>query len=150
MTTDTDTYQDNDDLGLFLTIIESVKMTFTPVRTICFEIIKPIDLSKSVLSYNKGTLIFKNVVHCNLDLTNEFYEYPEFHRSAILDNSKLLLDTNNKLKRLKEGNNTEFKHHYLHIDEGNKETQINIICEAYEITVETEGKLLTDFKGLDE
>lgn len=150
MTADTDKYQDNDDLGLYLTIIESVTVSFSPSRTIVFKIIRPFDLSETTLRWNAGTLTFKDVYQSNLELTNEFYEYPEFYRSAILDDSKLLLDTVAKLERLDKASNLKLKHYYLYIDQGNKETAVHIICEAHEMTLDPETKLLTEFKGLDE
>lgn len=150
MTTDTDKYQDNDELGLYLTIIESVIVSFSPTRNIEFKIIRPFDHSETVLRYNAGTLTFKGVYQCNLELTNEFYEYPEFYRSAILDDSKLLHDTVDKLERLDKASKSKLKHYYLYIDQGNKETELNIICEAHEMTLENELKLLTEFNGLDE
>ena len=100
MTTDKDKYQDLDDLQLYLTIIEKVTVSFNPVRTIEFNIIKPFDLSEKTLRYNKGTLTFNNVLYSDLELINEFYEYPEFYRSAILTDSKLLRDTNGNLTDL--------------------------------------------------
>lgn len=149
MTTDKK-YQDNDELGLSLTIIESATVSFSPTRTIEFKIIRPLDHSESVLRWNAGTLTFKGVYQCNLELTNEFYEYPEFYRSAILDDSKLLRDTLAKLERLDKTNKSKLKHYYLYIDQGNKETEVHIICEAHEMTLEPETKLLSEFKGLDE
>ena len=150
MTTDTDIYHDNDELGLYLTIIESATVSFSPTRTIVFKIIRPFDLSETVLCWNAGTLTFKGVYQCNLELTNEFYEYPEFYRSAILEDSKLLRNTVAKLESLDKTSKSKLKHYYLYIDQGNKETEVHIICEAHEMTLETEAKLLTEFKGLDE
>lgn len=150
MTTDTDKYQDNDELGLYLTIIESATVSFSPKRTIGFKIIRPFDNSEIILRYNSGTLTFKGVYQCNLELTNEFYEYPEFYRSAILDDSKLLRDTVAKLERLDKTSKSKLKHYYLYIDQGNKVTELNIICETHEMTLENETKLLTEFNGLDE
>ena len=150
MTTDTGKYQDNDELGLYLTIIESATVTFSPTRTIEFKIIRPFDHSETVLLYNSGTLTFKGVYQANLELTNEVYEYPEFYRSAILDDSKLLRDTVAKLQGLGKTSKNKLKHYYLYIDQGNKEMEVHIICEAHELTLETETKLLTEFKGLDE
>jgi hypothetical protein len=150
MTTDTDKYHDNDELGLYLTIIESVTVKFSPTRTIEFKIIRPFDHSETVLRYNYGTLTFKGVYQANLELTNEVYEYPEFYRSAILDDSKLLRDTVAKLERLDKTSKSKLKHYHLYIDQGNKETEVHIICEAHEMTLETETKNLTEFKGLEE
>ncbi|MBK9580829.1 MAG: hypothetical protein IPO48_02540 [Saprospiraceae bacterium] len=150
MTTDTDKYQDNDELGLYLTIIESVTVSFSPTRTIAFKIIRPFDHSETVLRWNAGILTFKGVCQCNLELTNEVYEYPEFYRSAILDDSKLLRDTVAKLQGLGKTSKKKLKHYYLYIDQGNKEMEVHIICEAHELTLETETKYLTEFKGLDE
>ena len=150
MTTDTDKYQDNDELGLYLTIIESATVIFSPTRTIEFKIIRPFDHTETVLRYKSGTLTFKGVYQCNLELTNEFYEYPEFYRSAILDDSKLLRDTVAKLEGLNKKTNNKLKHYYLYIDQGNKETEVHIICEDFEIILDAETKLLNEFKGLDE
>ena len=150
MTTDTDKYQDNDELGLYLTIIESATVSFSPTRTIEFKIIRPFDHSETVLRYKAGTLTFKGVYQCNLELINEIYEYPEFYRSAILDDSKLLRDTIAKLEKLDKTSKNKLKHYYLYIDQGNKETEVHIICEAHELTVEAEPKPLTEFKGLEE
>ena len=150
MTTDTDKYQDNDELGLYLTIIESATLSFSPTRTIEFKIIRPFDHSETVLRWNAGILTFKGVYQCNLELTNAFYEYPEFYRSAILDDSKLLRDTVAKLEGLDQTTKNKLKHYYLYIDQGNKQNAAHIICEAYEMTLETEAKLLTEFKGIDE
>ncbi len=150
MTTDTDKYQDNDELGLYLTLIQSVTISFSPTRTIAFKIIKPFDHSEKLLRWNAGILILKGVYQCDLELANEFYEYPEFFRSAILDDSKLLRDTITKLRRLDKASKNKLKHYYLYIDQGNKETEIHIICETHELRLEPELKLLTDFKGLDE
>ncbi|MEP7197947.1 MAG: hypothetical protein ABI851_15620 [Saprospiraceae bacterium] len=150
MTKDTDKYQDNDELGLFLTIIESATVRFSPTRTIEFKIIRPFDHSETVLRWNAGTLIFKGVYQSNLELTNELYEYPEFYRSAVLDDSKLLRDTVARLERLEKTIKNKLKHYYLYIDQGNKETEVHIICEAHEMTLDTDAKLLTEFKGLDE
>ena len=83
MTTDTGKYQDNDELGLYLTIIESATVTFSPTRTIEFKIIRPFDHSETVLRYNSGTLTFKGVYQANLELTNEVYEYPEFFYHVV-------------------------------------------------------------------
>lgn len=78
MTTDTEKYHDNDELGLYLTIIESATVVFSPTRVIEFKIIRPFDHSETVLRYNSGTLTFKGVYKCNLELTNEVYEYLNF------------------------------------------------------------------------
>ena len=150
MKTDTDKYQDNDELGLFLTIIESATVSFNPTRSIEFKIIRPFDHSEKVLRWNAGVLTFKGVYQCNLELTNEFYEYPEFYRSAILDDSKLLRDTFAKLEGLDKATKKKLKHYYLYIDQGNKETEVHIICETCDMTLETEAKLLSEFKGLDQ
>ena len=150
MTTDTEKYQDNDELGLYLTIIESATILFSPTRTIEFKIIRPFDHSETKLRYNYGTLTFKGVYQCNLEWTNVFYEYPEFYRSAILDDSMLLRDTIAKLERLNKKIENKLKHYYLYIDQGNKETEVNIICENFEMRLEPETKLLNKFKGLDE
>lgn len=150
MTTDTDKYQDNDELGLYLTIIESVTVSFSPTRTIVFKIIRPFDHSETVLRWNAGMLTFKDVYQSNLELTNEFYEYPEFYRSAILDDSKLLRDTVASFERLDKTSKLKLKHYYLYIDQGKKGTAVHIICESLEMTLEPETKLLTEFKGLDE
>jgi hypothetical protein len=150
MTTDTEKYQVNDELGLYLTIIESATVSFTPIRSIEFKIIRPFDHSEKVLRWNAGVLTFKGVYQCNLELANEFYENPEFYRSAILDDSELLRDTVAKLEALDKKTKNKLKHYYLYIDQGNKETEVHIICETHELTLEAETKLLSDFKGLDE
>ncbi len=150
MTTDINNYKDNDDLGLYLTIIESATVTCSPTRVVEFKIIRPLDLSKDVSHYTSGRLIFKGVYHCNFELMNEFYEYPEFYRSAVLEDSKLLRDTIAKLGRLKKVIKSKLRHYYLYIDQGNKGTGIHIICEKHELTLKNEPKLLTEFKGLDE
>jgi hypothetical protein len=150
MTKDIDNYKDFDELGLYLTIIESVTITFNPIRTIEFKIIKPFDHSESILRYNSGKLILKNIYWSNLDLINEFYEYPEFYRSAILIDSQLISDTNLKLDNLSKSDILSLKDYYFFIDQGNKESELHIVCEGHELIIESEPKLLTDFEGLNE
>ena len=150
MATDLDKYHDLDDLGLYLTIIEKTSIIFNPTRTIQFNIIRPFDRSEKTLRYKKGVLTFRNIYQCSLDLTNEFYEYPEFYRSAILEESKLLQDTYARLEGLDKKIENKLRHFYLYIDQGNKETEVHIICESHEMQLETEARLLTDFEGLGE
>lgn len=150
MATDKDKYYDFDDLGLYLTLIESSTVTFNSERTIEFKIIRPFDPSEKVLRYNYCTLIFKNVFYCDLRLLNEFYEYPEFYRSAILEDSSLLRDMVDKLKMLNKQIPKNIKHYYLYIDQGNAETEVHIICEGHDLIIDNNPKLLTEFYGLDE
>lgn len=150
MTTDKDKYHDLDDLGLFLTLIESSSVTFNPKRRVEFNIIRPFDHSEKQLRYNKGILTFDNVLYCDLRLLNEYYEYPEFYRSAILETSELLTTTTEKFKRLEKPLPENVRHYYLYIDQGNDETEVHIICEKHELTLEPEPKFLTEFNGLNE
>lgn len=149
MTINKDKYRDYDDLDLFLTFIESSTITFNPVRTIEFRIIKPFDHAEKVLHYNSGTLTFENILYCDLKLLNELYEYPEFYRSAIIHDSRLLLNTVEKLKRLNEPTPKIFKHYYLNIDLGNTETEIHIICEGHNLMLNNNPRLLSEFDGFD-
>jgi|GEM_PF-6018934 len=150
MTIDKDKYHDLDDLGLYLTLIESTSVTFNPKRTIEFRIIRPLDHSEKELRYTKGSLTFKNVLFCDLRLLNEYYEYPEFYRSAILEKSELLKTTKEKFKRLGKSLPENVRHYYLYVDQGNDETEVHIICENHELTIESEPKFLTEFNGLNE
>ncbi len=149
MPTDLEIYQDFDDLQLICTIIESVTISFNPERLIEFKIIKPFDHSERILRYNQASLTFINVLYSNIEVVNEFHEYPEFHRSAILTDSKLLREITSKLSISNEASAKSYKDFYLHIDLGNKDSAIHIICENYELTLQSEPKLLTEFSGLD-
>ncbi len=142
-------FKDRDDLGLFLTSIQSVIISFNPERTINFKILQPVDKSETVLRWNSGYLLFKGVYYSDLELINEYLEYPEFHRSAILKESKLLRETINKLERLEKPIKTPLLHFYLSTDQGNKEVEMNIICESHDLIVNNESKLLTEFSGFD-
>lgn len=150
MITDKDKYHDFDDLGLYLTLVESSNVTFNPNRTIEFEIIKPLDFSEKVRRYDKGKLIFKNVFYCDLRLINEFNEYPEFYRNAILDDSKLLQDTIKKFKRLDKIIPENLKDYYLYILQGDTETEVHIICEEHNLSTEGIPILHEDINGFDE
>ncbi len=119
-------YKDHDDLRLFLSLIESVSITFSPERNFSFKIIKPFDHSESKLRYTDAILTLKNIIYSDIQLVNEFYEYPEFHRSAIL------------------------KEYYFYLDLGNSEKELRVICESHELTILSEPKYLEEFQGLDE
>jgi len=150
MAIERDNFKDLDELGLFLTIIESVTIAFNPIRTIEFKIIKPFDHSESTLRYNSGKLILKNIYWSNLDLTNEIYEYPEFHRSAILISSQLISDTNLKINKLSEDDTLQLKDYYFYIDQGNRESEIHIVCEGHELIIDSKPRLLKEFDGLND
>ena len=139
-------YIDRDELGVFCTLIESVKVTFNPTRTIKFNIIRPVDPYEAQLRYNKGTLTFKNVIHSNLKFINEQHEYPEFHRSAILDFSNLLTKTT-KSKGVDKEN---YKDYFISIDQGNSMDEFHIICQTHELSLDNGDRQLSDFDGFKE
>lgn len=141
--TDNMNYIDRDDLGLFCTFIERVTVTFNPTRTIKFDIIRPVDLSEAKLRYNKGTLTFKNVIQSDIELKNERHEYPEFHRSAILDKSDLLTTTIESKGTDKEN----YKDYYMLIDHGNSQNSYHIICGTHELIIENNPKHLKEYDG---
>lgn len=149
-TKETENYKDYDELGLYLTIIESVAISFNPTRTIEFRVIRPFDHSESQLRYQSGMLVFKNVIECSMELVNEYYEYPEFFRSAVLNDSERLKVAKSKYQKYGGSKEVEFKHYYLYIDYGNKESEVHLICQSHELTLHSEPKLLTEFEGLNE
>ena len=139
-------YIDRDDLGLFCTLIESVTVAYNPIRTITFNIIRPVDSSEIPLRYNKGTLTFKDVIHGEINLINEKCEYPEFYRSAILTSSELLT----KIIQNKGVDQRSYKDYYISIDHGNSQDEYHIICQTHELSLDDIGKLLADFEGFEE
>lgn len=82
-------FENNDDLNLFNTLIESVKITFNPKRNIEFSILKPDNENKA--KYLKGSLKLINVFDSNMSFENNYDDYPEFYRSAILNQSDYLI-----------------------------------------------------------
>jgi len=147
MAIDKENYKNLDELGLFLASIESVTITFNPIRTIEFEIIIPFDHSESILRWNRGKLILKNIYWSSLNFINEIYEYPEFSRSAILLESQRISDTYLRLNKLSQNDNLQLKEYYFHIDLGNKESEIYVVCEGHELLIDSNPKLLTEFEG---
>jgi hypothetical protein len=143
-------YKDFDDLGLYMTLIESTQMTFSPQRTLEFRIVKPFDFTGKEITYCNGSLFFENIVACSLTLVNETREYPEFYRSAVLINSELLNETKLKHKKLKKPFSKKLKHYYLYLLEGDYETEVHIICESHKIILEDEPKPLHKFNGFEE
>ncbi|MCG6150339.1 hypothetical protein LFX15_18725 [Leptospira levettii] len=143
-------YKENDDLMLYMTIIESVTINFNPTRNLIFSIVKPINYIEKPLKWNSGTLFFKNIYFTDLELINEFYEYPEFYRSAIISNSELLNKTIQKLNRLQKEYGSKLIHYYLYTLQGDMEIEFNIICESHEFILNDEAKPLEEFKGFDE
>ncbi|EOQ97832.1 hypothetical protein LEP1GSC195_1408 [Leptospira wolbachii serovar Codice str. CDC] len=101
------------------------------------------------MKWIKGKLIFKNIYFCDLNFINEYYEYPEFYRSAILTESNLIMETAIKLNRLNKKINSPLIHYYLFTLQGDKEIEINIISESYELKLNSESKLLDEFEGFD-
>ncbi|AHM59110.1 hypothetical protein D770_04215 [Flammeovirgaceae bacterium 311] len=139
-------YIDRDELGLFCTLIESVTVAYNPIRTIKFDIIKPINLSESPLRYSKGTLTFKDVIQGEIKLINEKFEYPEFHCSAIRTSSDILT----KILQNKGVDQGSYKDYYISIDHGNSQDEYHIICQTHELLLDDSGKLLGDFEGFEE
>ncbi|ABZ94648.1 Hypothetical protein LBF_2151 [Leptospira biflexa serovar Patoc strain 'Patoc 1 (Ames)'] len=149
MATESEEYKENDDLGLYLTLIQNVNMTFNPERELVFNIVKPLNFNDKPLKWNTGKLTFKNIHFCDLQFINEYNEYPEFYRSAILKESNLIKETVSKLNRLNKQINSPLIHYYLYTLQGDKEIEINILSESYELKLNSESKPLEDFKGFD-
>lgn len=143
-------HKDFDDIGLYLTIIESVAVSFNPTRTVEFKVIRPFDHSESQLRYQSGVLVFKNVIECSMDVINKYYEYPEFYRSAVLDDSEMLKVARSRYQQFGGNKEVEFKHYYLHVDYGNKESEVHLVCQNHSLVLQSEPKLLTEFEGLNE
>ena len=149
-TKEEENYKDFDELGLYLTIIESVVVSFNPIRTVEFKIIRPFGHSESELHYQRGVLVFKNVIECSMDIVNDYYEYPEFYRSAVLSNSENLKAARSKYQQHGGKKEVEFMHYYMYIDYGNKESAVDLVCQSHELVLQSKPKLLTEFEGLNE
>ncbi|XDD41714.1 hypothetical protein AB3N58_10370 [Leptospira sp. WS60.C2] len=143
-------YKENDDLMLYMTLIEGITINFNPTRNLIFSIVKPINYIEKPLKWSSGTLFFKNIYFTDLELINEFYEYPEFYRSAIISNSELLNKTIQKLNRLQKEYSSKLIHYYLYTLQGDMEIEFNIVCESHEFILNDEAKPLEEFKGFDE
>lgn len=87
-------YQDNDDLQLYDSVIESLEVNHKE-KKISFNILKviePIYKSKTSFTYKvqKGILEFSGVVYADIPYFIEFDERNEFDRSAILNSSSII------------------------------------------------------------
>lgn len=86
-------YKDNDDLGLYDTVIEELCINHRE-KSITFQILKPISRidRKGGFTYRvkKGSLKFENVIYANIPYSFEWDEWSEFYRSAVLENSNLI------------------------------------------------------------
>jgi hypothetical protein len=146
-------YKDNDDLGLYDSVIEDLLVDHKS-RRITFIILKVIGtLEKSPNSFTykvrRGSLIFDKVIFADLSYGLYFDEWSEFHRSAELETSKFLSEYS---KHLSSSIKSEsLKHYYLGIDNGTNYKEFDIICDSHTLTLEGEEKILhQDFNWLYE
>ncbi|PGM53838.1 hypothetical protein [Bacillus sp. AFS053548] len=82
----TEDYRDNDDLEIYNTVIEELKINHR-VKSISFQISKPISQidREGGFTYRvkKGTLKFESVIYANIPYSFEWDEWSEFYRSAV-------------------------------------------------------------------
>jgi hypothetical protein len=136
-------YKDNDDLRLYDSVIEDLVISHKEKKISFYilKVIEPIYKSETSFTYKvkKGVLGFTGVVYANIPYFIEFDEWNEFYRSAILNSSPLIDQLPGRCKT-----NKNLTHIYLGIDIGNEYSQIDIVCQGYDLNLEDKDYVLHD------